>query len=93
MQIAQFQAEQTREKTAAAMQFRAENGLWVTKLPFGTKLGPEKGIPVKDPETWPWVEYIYQEAVAGTPRFTILEHLQAKGVKGPTGGEFGTYHT
>ncbi|MBN2081825.1 recombinase family protein [bacterium] len=71
------------------MQFRAQQGLWVTKLPFGTMLGPEKGIPVKDPETWPWVEYIYKEAVAGTPRFTILEHLNQKGVKGPYGGEFG----
>ena len=89
VQIAQFQAEQTREKTAAAMQYRAEQGLWVVRLPFGTMHGDVAGIPVKDPETWPWVEYIFEQAAACKPRADILGELKEKGIRGPSGGEFG----
>ena len=89
VQIAQFQAEQTREKTSAAMQYRAEQGLWVTRIPFGTMQGDVKGVPVKDPETWPWVEYFFEQAAAGKPHSEILEALSQKGLRSPSGAEFG----
>ncbi len=45
VQIAQFQAEQTREKTAAAMQFRAEQGLHVVRVPSALSLGRRRAFP------------------------------------------------
>ena len=89
IQIAQFQAEQTKEKTTAALQFRAEQGFCVVHPPFGTKPGEIKGIPEKNTETWPWLEFIFEKAAAGMPHYQILNTLRDNHVKGPKGGEMG----
>lgn len=83
--LAQFQREQTGEKVSAARLTKAKQGLMMTKPPFGTIPGPQRGIPVKDPERWPYVELMFSMAAQGKPANEILARLADEHVRTTNG--------
>ena len=75
-----------REVTLRGMRSRAQDGLWITKPPYGCLKGETRGIPVADPERWPWVEWIFEQAAAGLGVSAITRQLVELGAPAPPAG-------
>lgn len=87
--LSQFQREQTAEKVSGSRTSRSQRGLMTSFAPFGAMPGPTKGIPVKDPERWPWIERIFTMAAKGIPDSQIIAHLAEHGVTTVRGAQVG----
>jgi DNA invertase Pin-like site-specific DNA recombinase len=83
----QFMREQTQEKVSAVRKARTEQGYLTTFPPFGAMKCEVKGVPVKDPERWPWVERIFKWAAEGKTNGEIIELLSSRGVTTPRGAK------
>ena len=83
----QFMREQTQEKVSAVRKTRTEQGFLTTFPPFGAMKGDTNGVPVKDPERWPWVEQIYRWAAEGKTNGEIIQLLASRGVSTPRGAK------
>jgi len=78
--VAEFQPDQTAEKTRAAMSTKAAAGYHTTRPPFGTLSGAQRGIPERDPQHWPVLERMYEQAAAGRTDAQIRAWLNASGI-------------
>jgi DNA invertase Pin-like site-specific DNA recombinase len=88
MVIAQHTRRLIRWKTIQGMRRQAEQGVYLGKPPYGTVKGPEKGVPIQDPTTWPIVEKMFRLSACGYTYSEICEHLNSSGVPSHKGAKW-----
>lgn len=88
MIFAQHQRSLIKWKTVQGMRRSAEQGIFISKPPFGTVAGPEKGVPVKAPDTWPVLERIFELSAAGHTTAEICSQLNEAGVPSHKGARW-----
>ena len=81
----------TSWKTVQGMRRQAERGHLVSgRIPYGTMKGSEKGVPVKNPDEWPHLEWMFEASAAGHSFGEICRELNRRGIRTREGGEWTT---
>ena len=86
-----FTVELARWEALKTMRRLAEAGLWRSAIPYGCRKGAVRGIPERDPATWPAVVLIFELAGQGLPVFLIQRELSSRGIPSPKGRPQWTY--
>lgn len=84
--VLKFQARASGEAYKKIVPVLRERGRWLGHNPYGTMPGPEKGVFVKDPLTWPALEIIFERDAKGLSQSSTARLLREQAYPTQHGG-------
>lgn len=85
---AEMHSRITSYKLRESNKLARRRGDLISGRPFGTKSVPGSRQRVRDPQTWPVLEEIFQRSADGEPHLRIARDLTARGVPTVDGGKW-----
>ena len=82
----QFTVEQQGEQVKLGKRIRREQGYWPCMPPYGAMPSEDRAIPIKNPDEWPHLLWLFEQAAAGMPYLQIASLARERGIPSRHGG-------